>query len=214
VTPPPVLRPATLADLASLYHVCLKTGDHGQDAEAFYSSDPDALGRIYVGPYVTFEPELSFALEDDLGVCGYVLAARDSHTFYQRYEQDWRPGLCRQFRAPTGDSGGWTRLEQVHHAYHDPDYFCPEPYAAYPSHLHLDLLPRVQGRGHGRRMIGHVTSALVERGSPGVHLGVSVLNTGAQAFYRRLGFSELTRMGTAADGCIYMGMTLPPSGSR
>lgn len=208
------LRPATIDDLPAMYHVCLKTGDHGRDAEAFYAGDPDALGRIYVGPYVTFEPDLSFALEDDGGVCGYVLAARDSHAFYRRYDADWRPGLCRQFPAPTGDAGGWTPLEQVYHAYHNPDYFCPEPYAAYPSHLHIDLLPRAQGRGHGRRMIRHVTRALVERGSPGVHLGVSVLNAGGLAFYQRLGFSELARVGTAADGCIYLGLALTAAGSR
>jgi ribosomal protein S18 acetylase RimI-like enzyme len=214
VTGAPLLRRATSADLAALYRVCLKTGDHGQDAEAFYASDPDALGRIYVGPYVTLEPDLSFALEDGDGVCGYVLAARDSRAFYRRYDTEWRPGLCRQFRAPTGDPGAWTRLEEAYHAYHHPDYFCPEPYAAYPSHLHIDLLPRVQGRGCGRRMIEHVTKALIERGSPGVHLGVSVRNAGAQAFYQRLGFSELARVGTAADGCIYLGMAFTPSGPR
>jgi ribosomal protein S18 acetylase RimI-like enzyme len=214
VTGAPFLRPATSADLAALHHVCLKTGDHGRDATAFYASDPDALGRIYVGPYVTLEPDLSFALEDAKGVCGYVLAARDSRDFYRRYDADWRPDLCRRFRAPTGDPTDWTRVEQVYHAYHHPDYFCPEPYGAYPSHLHIDLLPRVQGRGHGRRMIDHVARTLAERGSPGVHLGVSVLNAGAQAFYQRLGFSELTRVGTASDGCIYLGMALTPSSPR
>jgi ribosomal protein S18 acetylase RimI-like enzyme len=60
-------------------------------------------------------------------------------------------------------------------------------------------------------MIAHVTSALVDRGSPGVHLGVSVLNTNAQAFYRRLGFAELARVGNDADGCIYLGMSLTAS---
>jgi hypothetical protein len=107
------LRPAAIDDLPALYYVCLKTGDHGHDGEAFYAGDPDALGRIYVGPYVTFEPDLSFALEDDQGVCGYVLAARDSREFYARYEADWRPELCEQFRAPTGDARAWTRLEQA-----------------------------------------------------------------------------------------------------
>jgi hypothetical protein len=38
--------------------VCLKTGDHGEDAEPLYREDPDALGRIFVGPYLAFEPEL------------------------------------------------------------------------------------------------------------------------------------------------------------
>jgi len=46
---------------------------------------------------------------------------------------------------------------------------------------------------------------LRQRGSPGAHLGVSVLNTPALGFYQKLGFRELIRVGTGADGCIYLG---------
>jgi len=45
-------------------------------------------------------------------------------------------------------------------------------------------------------------------GSPGVHLGVSVRNEPAQAFYRKLGFRELIRVGSATDGVVYMGKAL------
>ena len=188
--------------------MCVKTGDHGRDGAPFYRDDPDALGRIYVGPYLMFEPELSLILEDDEGVCGYALGAVDSRGFYDRYEKEWRPGLSARFPAPTSDPSAWTRLEQVYHSYHHPDYFCPEPYAAYPSHLHIDLLPRAQGRGHGRRMLEQVMTLLARRGSPGAHLGVSVLNVPAIGFYKRLGFHELARAGTEQDGCIYMGRQL------
>src|SRR5918994_1144171 len=43
-----VIRPARAGDERGAFYVCLKTGDHGNDAERFYSEDPDALGRIYV----------------------------------------------------------------------------------------------------------------------------------------------------------------------
>jgi ribosomal protein S18 acetylase RimI-like enzyme len=100
----------------------------------------------------------------------------------------------------------WTRVQQAYHAYHHPDYFCPEPYEDYPSHLHIDLLPRAQGRGYGRRMMETLIERLRQRGSRGAHLGVNVLNTRAYAFYRRLGFHELTRVGTPSDGCVYLGL--------
>ena len=61
--------------------MCLKTGDHGRDGAPFYRDDPDALGRIYVGPYLMFEPELSLILEDDEGICGYALGAFDTRGF-------------------------------------------------------------------------------------------------------------------------------------
>ena len=203
-----VIRPARRNDQPGAYHVCLKTGDHGGDGEPFYRDDPDALGRIYVGPYLAFEPELSLVLEDVQGVCGYALGAVDSRAFYARYDAEWRPRLSATFPAPQGDPGQWTRVQQAHHTYHHPDYFCPEPYDAFPSHLHIDLLPRAQGRGYGRRMMERNFDFLRRRGSAGAHLGVSPLNTRAIAFYRRLGFHELTRVGTATDGCVYMGISL------
>lgn len=202
------VRAAEPGDEPGAYYVCLKTGDHGQDGEPFYRGDPDALGRIFVGPYLAFEPDLSLILEDDEGICGYALGAFDSRAFYVRYETEWRPTLCARFPAPEGDPRSWTRVQQVHHWYHHPDYFCPEPYEAYPSHLHIDLLPRAQGHGHGRRMLERVMNRLRERGSPGAHLGVSVLNTRAIGFYARLGFQDLVRVGAEDDGCIYMAKKL------
>jgi len=202
------IRPARPGDEAGAYHVCLKTGDNGKDGEPFYHDDPDALGRIYVGPYLAFEPELSLILEDKDGICGYALGAFDSRTFYGRYENDWRPRLCAQFPSPIGDPVNWTRAQQIHHTYHHPDYRTPEPYHEYPSHLHIDLLSRARGRGYGRRMLEQVMTRLRERGSPGAHLCVSVVNNPALAFYGHLGFRELMRVGFGEDGCIYMGRHL------
>lgn len=202
-----VVRAARPGDEEGAYYVCLKTGDHGQDGEPFYRDDPDALGRIYVGPYLAFEPGLSLVLEDGEGICGYAFGAFDSRGFYARYEAEWRPQLCARFQAPTGDPRTWTRVQHAHHTYHHPDYFCPEPYDRYPSHLHIDLLPRAQGHGYGRRMLTEIMQRLRTRGSPGAHLGVSARNTRAQEFYQRLGFQELTRVGSGDECCIYMGLT-------
>jgi ribosomal protein S18 acetylase RimI-like enzyme len=202
------IRPACSGDQAGAYHVCLKTGNYGQDGEPFFRDDPDALGRIFVGPYLAFEPDLGLILEDDEGICGYALGAFDSRAFYARYEAEWRPKLCAEFPAPTGDPKQWTRSQQVHQWYHQPDYFCPEPYETYPSHLHIDLLPHAQGRGYGRRMLEQLIDTLRQQGSVGAHLGVSLVNTPAMGFYQRLGFRELVRVGAGTDGCIYMGMKL------
>jgi ribosomal protein S18 acetylase RimI-like enzyme len=203
-----VIRLAKPGDQAGAYHVCLKTGDFGQDGEPFYRDDPDALGRIFVGPYLAYEPELSLILEDKEGICGYAFGAFDSRAFYARYEKEWRPKLCAEFPMPQGDPAKWTRSQMVHSWYHNPDYTMPEPYEAYPSHLHIDLLQRAQGRGFGRRMMEQVMDKLRQRGSPGAHLGVSMMNTRALGFYQRLGFTELLRVGEGRDGCIYMGKRL------
>lgn len=203
-----VVRPSKPGDEPGAFHVCLKTGDFGKDGEPFYRDDPDALGRIFVGPYLVFEPGLSLILEDEAGICGYAFGALDSRAFYARCETEWRPKLCEQFPEPAGDSSQWTRAQQGHYLYHHPDYYCPEPYELYPSHAHIDLLERAQGRGYGRRMMEQLMRMLSERGSPGVHLGVSAFNAPAFGFYQRIGFRELIRVGIGADSCIYLGKRL------
>jgi ribosomal protein S18 acetylase RimI-like enzyme len=200
-----IIRRARAGDEPGAYYVCLKTGDYGNDGEPFYREDPDALGRIFVGPYLAFEPDLSLVLEDEQGICGYALGAFDSRIFYSCYEAEWRSQLCAQFPAPTGNPARWSPVERVHSWYHDPDYFCPEPYDKYPSHLHIDLLPRAQGRGYGRRMLEQLMDKLRARGSPGAHLGLSERNTRAFGFYQRLGFQELVRTGSGDARVIYMG---------
>jgi ribosomal protein S18 acetylase RimI-like enzyme len=61
----------------------------------------------------------------------------------------------------------------------------------YPAHLHIDLLPEVQGLGLGRRLIETLRASLAARGIRGVHLVMDSANTPARAFYDRIGFVEL-----------------------
>ena len=198
------LRPALPSAEPALYEVCLKTGDGGQDATALYT-DPRALGNIYVGPYLALEPSLAFALEDREGVCGYVLAARDSRKFYREFVEQWLPALRRSFPEPAGPPEPWTPTEKIYHAYYHPEIFCPEPYEAYPAHLHIDLRVRARGRGLGTAMIKTILARLTELKAAGVHLGMDPRNGPAERFYRRLGFEELARH----EETLYLGRSLP-----
>lgn len=196
-------------DMAGAYEVCLKTGDSGADGTNLYHDDPQALGNIYVGPYIMFEPELAFVLEDELGICGYVLGALDSQRFYRRVIEEWLPPLQAQHPAPTGNPACWTPSQQLYHEYHNPQFYYPDGFRPYPSHMHIDLLPRAQGRGQGRRMVQHLINRLVELGSPGVHLCLSAVNTRAYRFYQKMSFFDLVRFGSPPPGVIYMGRQLP-----
>ena len=88
------IRPYEPRDLHAVYDICLKTGDSGEDATALYSNkegDPDALGHLYAGPYVTLEPALAFMLTDGEEVVGYILGAFDTERFNERYRLEWLP---------------------------------------------------------------------------------------------------------------------------
>jgi len=187
-------------DEVGAYDVCLRTGDNGDDASHAFD-DPKALGHIYVGPYLKLEPDLAFVLEDPQGVCGYALGALDSKKFYAAHRTRWLPELRQRCAEPAGDPRQWTRTQKVYFEYYHPDIFLPDPYEPYPSHLHIDLLPRAQGRGLGKEMMKVLLAELAARGSPGVHLGMGATNARAERFYRRLGFRELARV----NDVLYLG---------
>jgi ribosomal protein S18 acetylase RimI-like enzyme len=70
-------------------------------------------------------------------------------------------------------------------------YKSPENTALYPAHLHIDLLPRAQGHGMGRKIMMVFLERLRELAVSGVHLGVSKKNLNATQFYQHLGFKKL-----------------------
>ncbi len=183
-----ILRPARAADDDALYEICLRTGDSGADASGLYS-DPRLLGEVYVGPYLRFEPGFAFVADDAGGVAGYVLGALDTTEFEQRCERHWWPELRR--RHPLGSAPAGTADAAVVDLIHRPPRARPAVVERYPSHLHIDLLPRAQGRGVGRLLIERLLRALAAAGSPGVHLGVGRDNEKAVGFYRRMGFAEV-----------------------
>jgi ribosomal protein S18 acetylase RimI-like enzyme len=205
MTPAPFnIRRCAPGDRDAVYEVCLRTGDNGNDGSYLFD-DPEALGHIFVGPYLKLEPQLAYVLEDPQGVCGYALGALDSMTYYDAYRMKWLPELHKRYPEPAGDPAHWTQTQKVYYEYYHPDIFLPGPYALYPSHLHIDLLPRAQGRGLGREMMKVLLAELATQGSPGVHLGMGASNARAERFYRKLGFHELARVG----GVLYLGKSLP-----
>lgn len=178
-------------DLPGAYRVCLATGDAGEDATALHD-DPNLLGHLYVGPYLCLEPDHAFVLRDGAGVTGYALGARDTGAFEARCERHWWPPLRAMYPTRAGRRERDARL--VRHL-HDPERTPDTWLSSYPSHLHIDLLPPAQGRGHGRTMIERVLDSLFDAGSHGVHLGVALANARAIGFYEHLGFAALDTEG-------------------
>lgn len=195
------------ADAPALYDVCLKTGDAGADGSAMYAEHPDLLGAIYVGPYLELEPSLALVLEDGQGCSGYCLGAFDTASFHARFLTEWIPSWQRRHPLPSepihvDDSPMQRLVFELHH----PSLYVPSDPGAYPSHLHIDLLPRAQGLGWGKRLMEVLLGRLRAMGSSGVHLGMAATNDRAGRFYRKLGFELLEEKGDT----IYMGLRFKP----
>src|SRR5215469_1181955 len=185
-----LIRPYQSADLDDIYRICLQTADSGQDATTLFG-DPMLPGHVFAAPYGIFEPSLAWVAEDATGVAGYVLGALDSRTFEERLERDWWPALRARYPDPRQLAGPLSGPERfVLQAIHQPFTADPALVGPYPSHLHIDLLPRLQGRGFGRRMIETLFAALRASRSPGVHLHVAPANLRAAAFYQHVGMTE------------------------
>jgi len=184
------------ADRAALYAICLRTGDLGGDAGTVYT-DPDLLGHVYLGAYLELEPELALVLRDgDHGApLGYVVAAADTAAFEDACEQRWWPELRAHYRAhPPRPGSADARLVEIINA----GVRTRGPWLAqHPAHLHIDLLEPARGAGHGRALLTALLERLAERGARGVHLEVASANTGAVAFYRRLGFTPVEERPTS-----------------
>lgn len=151
-------------------------------------TDKALYGALWAAPYGMFEPEHAFVCADDNDVAqGYVLGALDSRAFEATLAAQYWPEL--QARYPAGSGEGLDAL--LIGIIHNPPVAHPKIVDAYPSHLHIDLLPSVQGGGNGRKMMDTLVDSLRADGSTGVHFGVSAKNERALGFYAHLGFETL-----------------------
>jgi len=184
------IRSYKSADTSAAYEICLKTGNSGQDATHLFS-DPLVLGHIYVGPYMEFEPQSVFILEDDQGPCGYIMGVLDSQTYYQWMHSEWLPKIRVDYKKPTGNPDIWDETEKITNLLFHPvsQRLLPD----FPSHLHIDLLSRAQGKGQGKLMMDRFIDYLRYNKIPGVHLELSSSNDRAFNFYRKYGMQELDR---------------------
>lgn len=183
----PHIRPYRPTDRARLAEICVRTGARGNDATGVYSDDL-LLGEVYVLPYVEFAPDLAFVVaSDDDEALGYSVGVADTDAFIEWYEREWAPGFRERHPLPGRDAAE-TRL-LIDGA--TPERMRLAELERYPAHLHIDLLPDLQGLGFGRRLIETLLAALGEQGAGAVHLVMDPANTNARAFYDRLGFVEL-----------------------
>ena len=201
----PHIRSFRPGDEAAVADICLKTADVGADATGVFEDDA-IWAEIFVLPYVHRHPDLAFVVEADDGrVVGYIVCAPDTNAFEDWFHDEWWPERGERWPKPVREQS--RQDGTLIYAYSR--RAGAEPYAEdYPAHLHIDLLPEVQGQGWGRLLIATLVDALRERGVAGLHLAASTDNTGAIAFYPRVGFIAIP----SHQGVQAFGMDLSANG--
>ncbi len=195
-----LIRNAHPADLPYLYDICAKTAFNGGDARHLLS-DPLIIGQYFLAPYVIFNPDWCWVVEQNNCLLGYLVSTPDSKIFANWMTSNWL-GVIRQLYPVTqlSDLSSyeiWLR-DLIHR---DPvlDDFITD----FPAHLHVDLLPKAQGQRLGSRLIGLLEQKLIQQKIPGYHLAMSADNS-AGNFYESNGLKILRQ----DSGVIFYGKRL------
>ena len=191
------IRPYRPSDRAAISEICVKTADAGADATGILSDDA-LWGDLFAVPYVERHPDLAWVVETDDGrTIGYIVATDDTDVFYTWFRDEWWPRF--QERFPRAEEPTTREERMVEYGYTRMPGIEPNV-ADHPAHLHIDLLPETQGQGLGRRLMETLFAELTRRGVRGLHLGIDPNNTGAAAFYERIG---MERLPSAPGGQLY-----------
>ncbi|MHA7987445.1 GNAT family N-acetyltransferase [Rathayibacter sp. CAU 1779] len=197
------IRPYRPSDRDDISEICVKTGKSGQDATGWLETD-DLLPDIYALPYVDLEPGTAFVVDVDGRARGYILGVPDTRAFVSRLRTDWLPGFEAKYPLTDEDSATQHFIRDGR----NPERMLVPELEDYPAHLHIDLLPELQGQGQGRMLVRTLLRALASRGAPAVYLEYAPDNVNAGAFYERLGFRPLpssttgTRVGLRTDAVV------------
>ncbi|MFF7392057.1 GNAT family N-acetyltransferase [Streptomyces scabiei] len=189
MTPTPAVRPYLPEDRDAVHDICVRTAHNGGDSRPVHA-DPDVFPATFATPYTHLEPELAFVLDDGGGrAVGYILGTADTPAFVADFRAKWLPLVAERFPLPADRAD--TPDAAIVRLLHDPERMILPELLPYPAHLHIDILPAWQGRGHGRALMRTFLRALRDRGVPAIHLTMVTANTPARAFYDRLGFHEI-----------------------
>lgn len=179
--------PYASSDLDNLYSICLITGESIK-AETNLYKDSKLLGHFYAAPYAVLEPELTFIVSLDGQPSGYILGTKDSEKFKQKTEEAWFPSLRDKYQMPeeNDNSPDAAMIRLIHQGYN-----LKKEFVNYPAHLHINLLPVMQGKGFGKKIMLTFTQKLKELNVSALHLEVGKKNIGAIRFYKRMGFHQI-----------------------
>ena len=155
-------------------------------------------------------PDTCLVAEDEHGVAGFAVGALSTRSFEDHLEQGWWPNLRASYAFPDEAKREiWTADQKRSYAIHHPKITPSAVVSKFPSHLHLNLLPRLQGQGVGRSLLNAWLHMARTLGAEGVHVGVNEHNEHALRFWSRHGFSGKSIDDTSlASGTVWLGKAL------
>jgi ribosomal protein S18 acetylase RimI-like enzyme len=181
-----IIRECRIEDIKELSNVALSTAMAGKDGNSYFHNK-DLISQYYCEPYIRFDAQYCFAVEEDNVCCGYTVGVIDSTEFFKWFNDVWLVKLRAQYKNCKSISEEEDRiLDLIKEDVEPSDYF-----EQYPAHLHINLLDTMQGKSIGTRLISTLLQKLADDNIKGVHLGVQIDNNKAIGFYKHLGFKVI-----------------------
>jgi ribosomal protein S18 acetylase RimI-like enzyme len=189
-----VIRPYRAGDRLAVREVCFQTGFMGEPAEWMWR-DQESFSDIFTSYWTDREPEHALVADLDGEVVGYLLGCMDSRRVENAGKLLFRHGFLRGIAFRSGTSAAFWRMitdgigDSINHRLPPPTYYDER----WPAHLHIDLLPVCRGHGVGAALVGRWFESLRLADVPGCHLQTMAENTGAIAFFEKMGFTKRGR---------------------
>jgi GNAT superfamily N-acetyltransferase len=205
------IRQARSSDMDALYRISLETGHYGENASHLYA-DLQMMGHIYSAPYLLFEPDLTFVVVCDDQVVGFCVGTSDTAQFEARLDADWWPSLRKQYPKPNENMRStWSADERRCQMIHVPDTTPRQVVEMYPTHVHMNLLPLIQGQRLGGLILQRWMQQAVQSGVTAVHIGANANNKRALQFWRKQGFEGMAH---PISRTVWMGRQLLPQNGK
>lgn len=176
--------------------LCCRTGANGAPIDRLRWK---FFKDTWVTPYRWFYPSLAWVVFDETLPIGYLIAASDSQSFWNRrlwIYDTWilfRLWVLRAYPLNGDTRRFWRRYFKFDHGPEDsfPEGFKKKLFLEYPAHLHMNVESGIRSKGVGRALMGALENSLKQQGVTGVHLfcGPSPLG-----FYQKMGFNLLEQI--------------------
>lgn len=184
------IRPYLHTDQAACYEICRRTCDDGADGTEIFPLHTDLVADKLIGAFLS-SPEYSFVIEDELGVCGYVLAALDANVHNKQMEMAWIPAMQEKY-PKTEKTSDLSPAEEMMCGFHSHKSFnCELVQSTYPSIMRVDMLPDRCHDGIARHTLACAVAALKTNGSHGIYAEIHVGDRNMVERYSALQLKEV-----------------------